>query len=101
MLKVIDLDATPKDCDGIVFTLTLNGEKAGFSEQELVELLRARHGGGKTGARKGSVRGKAVTNSVEAEENGEGGSDFDTPQGANAGLNGSGDSQGNGALTLS
>ncbi len=100
MLKVIDLDATPKDCDGLVFTLTLNGEKAGFSEQELVELLRARHGG-KASARRGSVRGKAVSSSVEAEDNGESGSDFDPPQGANAGLNGSGEHQVNGALALS
>lgn len=45
MLKVIDLDQAGREGEGIVLTLTINGEKLGFIDQDVAELLRSKHGG--------------------------------------------------------
>jgi hypothetical protein len=58
MLKVIDLDPQGKDADGLVFTLTIAGEKFGLTYQEVVELIRAKHGAGKAGAKRLAQRAK-------------------------------------------
>ena len=77
MLKIIDLDTPVKDADGIVFTLSINGEKTGFSEQEIVELLRARQGisSSKAGPRgkSAAVRGKPPVSNVEQNDDADGG----------------------------
>ena len=59
MLRVIDLDGQSKDADGLIFTLTIAGEKFGLTEQELVEIVRTKHGSGKGAGKRMPQRSKA------------------------------------------
>lgn len=52
MLKVIDLDQVGRDGEGLVLTLTINGEKLGFIDQDVAELLRSKHGGSAKGVKR-------------------------------------------------
>ena len=56
MFKVIDLDQAVRDGEGLVLTLTINGEKVGFIDQDVVELLRAKHGGSAKAAKRAPAK---------------------------------------------
>ena len=59
MYRLIDLDQAGKEPEGYVFLVTLGGERVGFSDSEIVEMLRARPAskGAKKGAKKGASAG--------------------------------------------
>lgn len=61
MLKVIDLDQASRDGEGLVFTLTINGEKLGFIDQDVIELLRSKHGGSAKGVKRTAAKKPAQT----------------------------------------
>lgn len=71
MLKLIDLDAQSKDADGHVFLLTVNGEKCGFTEQEVADLLRTKYGAAKGAAKKGAARGKSQSQNDSSQDAGD------------------------------
>lgn len=60
MLKVIDLDVQGRDGDGLVFTLTIGAEKFGVTDQEVAELIRARHGAGVKAGKRASAKKTAT-----------------------------------------
>lgn len=68
MYRVIDLDQAPKDGDSYVFLISIAGEKLGFSDVEVAELLKARPTNKtKRGASRG-LRGASATETVSDNE---------------------------------
>ena len=69
MYRLIDLDQAGKDTEGYVFLVSLGGEKVGFSDVEIAEILRARPA--TKGAKKGaapSVKGATATDTESTVE---------------------------------
>lgn len=52
MLKVIELDGQGKDADGYIFTLTIGSERYGITDQEVAEMIKAKHASGKSGSKR-------------------------------------------------
>lgn len=69
MYKIVDLDQATRDGEGLVITLTINGEKLGFIDQDVAELLRSKHGGAaKAVKRTTAKKPAAATESAPVQE---------------------------------
>jgi topoisomerase IA-like protein len=61
MLKVIELDGQGKDADGYIFTLTIGTERYGITDQEVAEMIKAKHANGKAGSKRPPQRKAQAT----------------------------------------
>jgi hypothetical protein len=69
MYRIVDLDQVGKDSDGYVFLISVGGEKVGFSDAEIADMLRARpatKGGKKSATRQ--VKGATAADSEPMNE---------------------------------
>src|SRR5687768_11036796 len=80
MLKVIDLDVQGKDGDGLVFTLTIGAEKFGVTDQEVVELIRAKHGAGVKAGKRPAPKKAAAPAEPAVDAGAEGAADGGEPE---------------------
>lgn len=44
MMRIVELDGLAKDRESVVFVVTIGDDKIGVSAQDMIDLIRAKHG---------------------------------------------------------